>query len=89
MTCCAAGVPPSPGIAGPARWLKVLQREKHLGVPQILFQGRNSSAMLQKSSSQVGISTDRGLSAFPGRRGDGWHGMPVQGADSCFPHCPP
>lgn len=67
----------------------MLRREKHLGVPRIPFQGRNSSVMLQKSSSQVGISADRGLSAFPGCGGEGWHGMPVLGADSSFPRCPP
>lgn len=57
----------------------MLREEKHLGVPQILFQGRSSSAMLLKCSSQAGISTDRDLSAFPGSRGEGWHGMPLQG----------
>lgn len=44
--------------------------------------------MLQKSSSQVGISADRGLSAFPGCGGEGWHGMPVLGTDSSFPPLP-
>lgn len=56
----------------------MLQREKHLAEPQILFQGRKSSAVLQKSSSQAGISADRGLSASRGVE-EGWRGMPVQG----------
>lgn len=66
----------------------MLQREKHLAEPQILFQGRKSSAVLQKSSSQAGISADRGLSAFPGCRGGvAWDAC--AGAGSSFPRCPP